>query len=258
MATRTPGLTLGPEDVDQAGELVRELGVHNRAHMLLNRHAQLYPMELVQALSLPRDAERSDALDMEEVEGALKDVQGRRAFFRDGFVLEDASVKGDRPDNRVVAVVFTNPETGRTGRGVIPYETVEGPTERRAQEKARERMTSRLAGEEGTTLPTPAASPETRDKALLDRLETLEREFRSVSAERDELHERLGDSEPSNQEPFDGYDEMSADELNKRLKADGASEYGRAGLERMETYEAEHKNRSTVLSTIQELQSEVR
>lgn len=252
---RTPGLAIGPQDVDEAGELVGPLGVHNRANILLNRHAQLYPQELVQALSRPRDAARSEALDLEDVEGALGDLQGRRAFFQDGFILEDASVKGETPDSRVVAVVFTNPKSGRTGRGVIPYEMVEGPTERRVEQRAQERLDSRVrdAGAEP-----PAASPETRDRALVDRLEQLEREFRTVVAERDELRDRLGDSAPENQEPFDGYDDLNADELNRRLRGDGADEYGRAGLERMETYEAEHKNRSTVLSTIQELQSEVK
>lgn len=249
---RTPGLAIGPQDVDEAGELVGALGVHNRANVLLNRHAQLYPVELVQRLSLPRDAARSEALDLEEVEGALGDLQGRRAFFQDGFVLEDASVKGDTPDNRCVAVVFTNPKTGRTGRGVIPYEMVEGPTERRAQELRDARVEGRVA----EARETPAASPETKDRALLDRLEQLEREFRTVKEERDALlaeREEAGDAQP-----FDGYDDLNAEDLNKRLRSDGADEYGRAGLERMETYEAEHKNRSTVLSTIQELQSEVK
>lgn len=251
MAT-APGLSIGPMDIDQAGELVGELGVHNKANHLLNMHAQLYPLELVQKLSLPRDADRSEALDLGEVQSQLEDLTGQRAFFKDGFTLEDASVKGDRPGNRVVSVVFTNDTTGRTGRGVIPYSVVEKATERRLNAMKEMRADAFRAGMDPRNV-TPedlerSGSAEASDVEA--RLEALEADLAAANQRAQAAEEQLNASKDP--EPWDGYDESGADEVIAKVREGGVQEYGRAGLERIATYEGANKQRSTVQRAVDE------
>lgn len=246
-----PGLSIGPMDIDRAGELVGELGVHNRANHLLNQHAQLYPLELVQKLSLPRDHDRSEALDLEDVERELSDLTGRRAFFKDGFVLEDAAVKGDRPGNRVVSVVFTNPESGRTGRGIIPYSGVEKATERRlaalkelrANELRAGRDPGAVTGEDVQEAGAPSSDVEARLEALEQQLAAAE----ARAAEAESQLEAAGDPEP-----WEGYDEADADSVVAKVREGGVQEFGRAGLERIGTYEGSNKGRVTVQRAVDE------
>jgi hypothetical protein len=250
MASRTPGLAIGPmSGVDEAGELTKDVGVHNLASMLLDRHAQLYPLPLVQALSRPRDHERSAALDLGEVQEALERQTGRRAFFREGFELVDASVKGDTPETQVVSVLYVNPETGRSGRGVIPYEEVATATEKRHEQLQEEKARS-LLGPAGVPAKYSAASAETADQATEARLQELERQFRDAEAGRQAVQDEL--DALRDPEPWQGYSDENADAIRDKLKDDGLGEFGRAGLERIRTYEEEHGNRSTVLKAVEE------
>lgn len=245
---RTPGLAIGPENVDQAGELVADLGVHNLADRLLDRHAQLYPLPLVQALGRPRDDDRSTSLDLEEVQEVLKDQTGRRAFFKDGYVLEDAAVKGDTPDNRVVSVVFRNPVTGRSGRGVLPYEAFEA-AERRHLEKQQALAQAQLAP--GQVDPQfSAASAATSDAATEQRLQELERRFRQAEQARAEVQDEL--DKLRDPEPWEGYADSNQDAIVARLESEdgGLAEFGRAGLERIQAYEEQHKARKGVLNSV--------
>lgn len=265
-----PGLAVGPMEVDGASELVGELGVHNKAAQLLDHHAKLYPTDLRQQLALPRDPLRSEALDLEEVEEALHSLSGRRAFFKEGYVLEDASVKGTRPRDRVVSVVYRLPgpdraaeDSGRSARGTFPYSLVEADTEPRYEEllaaqKAKEghgvsedvralveALVSGRTGEgsSGGSQDTGAVD-ELRKEVEALRKQQRDAEQRAVTAE--EERDRARDPEP-----WDGYDDLNADDVISDL-SDGAKEqYGVAGLERIATYEETHKNRKSVLAAIE-------
>lgn len=251
---RTPGLAIGPENVDHAGELVARLGVHNRADRLLNRHAMMYPPDLVKALSPHPDPVRSAALDLGEVEEALGDLQGRRAFFREGYVLEDASVRGEGK-NRVVSVVFRVPSKdgrdgyGRSARGVIPYEMVEGSVEPRFEELSRQMAEAHVQSPDQIPAKFGAASAEASDAGTEKRLQELERQLRQSSEALQALQEEK--EKLSDPEPYEGFEGQNAEDVIARVKDDGLGEFGRAGLERMLTYEEAHKDRSTVKAAIE-------
>jgi hypothetical protein len=114
------GANLGPLDVDGPGDLVASLGVHNKAEALVRRHRANWPPRLIAALARERDEDRSEALDLDEVEAALRALTGREAFFGPDDELEDAAVRGRRESDRVVSVVFRRPSR-RVAVGVIPY-----------------------------------------------------------------------------------------------------------------------------------------
>lgn len=247
---RTPGLAIGPiQGIDEAGELTKDVGVHNLASILLDRHTQMYPLALVQALSRPRDPDRSAALDLGEVKEALERQTGRRAFFREGFVLHDASVKGDTPETRVVSVLYENPETGRTGRGILPYEEVEAATEPRFDALQEEKARSTL-GPQGVPAKFSAPSAATSDAATEERLQQLERQFREAEQARAAVQEEL--DALRDPEPWEGYGEQNADAVRDAVNEGGVGEYGRAGLERIRTYEEAHAKRVTVLRAVEE------
>jgi len=237
------GLTLGPQDVDSAGDLTGgrgNVGVHNHAKTLLKRHAQLYPVELRTALARPRDPERSTTLDVEEVEQALGSLQGRRAFFDpEEHVLEDASVKGSNEGDRVVAVVFRSKRTGRSARGVFPYDGLS------KSQRAYARVMSGEPGNAGGQVP----SEEPADT------EAAEGRAREAEGRVAALEERLARLE--NPEPWDGYDEADADAVASRVSEGGYVEFGKAGLERIESYEKANKNRKTVLRAVDAALAEV-
>lgn len=246
-----PGAVLGPmlADLDAPGELTKELGVHNRADILLNYHAQLYPPDLVAKLGLPRDKERSAALDLSEVHEALVDLRGRRAFF-DGEkdTLLDASVKGDASSGYFVSVLYQVP-SGRTARGIIPYSLVPGSS--RAYDALREQEASVGSFLSGMRAghPTQAASADSADQAHADQLTQLERRVReSEEAQRATLEELAKLRDP---EPWTGFNEQNLDVVRARIKDGGAAEFGRAGLDRIADYEGRHKNRKGVLDEIQ-------
>lgn len=235
----TPGLTLGPQDPDSSSELTGKLGVHNRAKKLLDRHRANWPVDLTLALSRPRDDLRSEALleNMDEVEAALGRMSGRRAFFNaEEDVLEDAAVRGLTERERVVSIVFRRP-SGRVGQGVIPYVGFEETEGVFAHLKARQ---------DGVLLAAPAApaaTSEEGDEALRAQLAESEAKAKQATKEKADaeaalanLNERLERLE--NPEPWEGYDVTKVDDRVKRIHEGGVEEFGRAGLERIETYES--------------------
>lgn len=249
--TPGPGATLGPmlADIDAPGELVKELGVHNRADILLDYHAQLYPRELTQKLALPRDPERSANLDLSDVHDALSALKGRRAFFdAEKDTLLDASVKGDSANGYFVSVLYQVP-SGRTARGVIPYSLV--PASQRAYEEALEQeaqLGATLSGLRGRR-PRQAASADSADQAHEDQLRQLERRVSDSEAAQAAVTEEL--SRLRDPEPWDGYDGDGVDVVRAKVGDGGAGEFGRAGLGRIRDYEERHKNRKGVLDAIE-------
>ena len=107
---------VGPVDVDSAGELVKRVGVHNQARLLIKSVAQNFPPELVAAGSRRLLGGQSQTLDLKEVTDAAKDA------FPDFVELLGAKVRGSeaRPEKVAVNVVFLT-ESGRTSRGILPY-----------------------------------------------------------------------------------------------------------------------------------------
>jgi hypothetical protein len=246
-----PGATLGPmlADIDAPGELVKELGVHNRADILLNYHAQLYPPDLVQKLALPRDLGRTAALDLEEVHDALASLKGRRAFFDpEKDTLNDASVKGDPATGLYVSVLYMVP-SGRTARGVIPYELCPASARAYDQLLQDEAQVGALTSGLRARRPHQAGSADGADQAHEDQLRQLERRVSDSEAAQTAVTEEL--SRLRDPEPWKGYDEENGDPIRAKIEDGGAAEYGRSGLERIRDYEERHKARKGVLNAVE-------
>lgn len=240
------GLSIGPQDPDNTSKLTAKVGVHNKADKLLARHRANWPVQLTTALSRPRDDERSETLLVDEVQSALEALKGRRAFFNpETDELEDASVRGTTDKDRIVSVVVRRGgEFGRSYNGVLPYEGMTGSI--RAYEEAVE------AEKNGGFAPAalPAGDDETA-AALAEaqrQRDAAEAQNRELSGTLQELQDRLAALE--NPEPFDGYAGMKAQDRAKRVEEGGISEFGRAGLERIATYEAAHGNSVQVLRAV--------
>lgn len=246
----TPGLAIGPMDPDAAGELTKKLGVHNKADRLLNRHRAMYPVDLLTALSRPVDAERTAALDLDEVREALESLTGRRAFFNADRedVLLDASVRQDNTDKRRnVAVLYESGKSGRSMRGVIPYELCPASIRRYAQLKEEEatygtfdpaRRTTALTG---TVEEFDTSGFEEQLRALEARVRTSEEGAATTATELARLRDP---------EPYEGYDEAGAEKIIATVSDNGRDQFGVVGLERMLDYEERHKNRVTVKNAI--------
>lgn len=216
---------VGPVDVDSAGELVRKVGVHNQAKALIKAVAQNFPPELVAAGSRRVLGGQSQTLDLKEVADAAADA------FGDDFVeLLGAKVRGSeaRPETIAVNVVFRT-ESGRTARGVIPYEGLKKSQKAYAK------------GVQDGTVVIREDDPEANAKAL------AEAQKRIV-----ELEAATGDggtTEPEATEPFEGYEDAKAADLVKAIE-DG--EYDLPTLFAIRDAEAAGKERSTVEEAVAE------
>jgi hypothetical protein len=137
-----PGAVLGPmlADVDAPGELVKDLGVAQpggRPHQL--SRAALSGRADPEARPAPGHGAERGPRPRGGPRGPLG-LKGRRAFFdEEKDTLLDASVKGDPGQGYVVSVIFRVP-SGRTVRGVIPYDKV--PQSARAFEESLEQEAS--------------------------------------------------------------------------------------------------------------------
>ena len=237
------GVTLGPLDPDNAGELVGRLGVHNKADRLLQRHRKNWPVSLVNALSRPRDDLRSETLDLDEVEHALRSLKGRAAFFGEEDVLEDASVRGMSDRDFIVSVVFRKP-SGRSAQGVIPYAGLDQSIA--AYEAAK-------AKEDGVLLSAPVGEGQEDPGAIAKAQEearAAQEARRELEGKLDGVLERVARLEDP--EPFEGYDELAADARAKAVREGGLEEFGRRGLERIREYEEAHKNSKQVLAAVED------
>lgn len=236
----TPGpVTIGPQDPDSASDLTARLGVHNKADKLLARARANYPEALTRALSLPDNPERTAALDLEEVESAVRSIEGRRAFVKDDDKVIDARVKGREEDELVVAVLYERP-SGRTARGVIPYEGLRGSARRFAEQQEEE--SSSVVGSTRQ-----ASSAGARDAAE-EKLREYEERLQQLDSQLREREERLASAEDP--EPWQGYNELNAKERAEKVRDGGLEEFGRAGLERIRTYEETHQKSKQVLSAV--------
>lgn len=251
MSSATPGLSVGPMDIDDAAHFATTLHEHNKAHVMLARVQASFPAELTAALSRHVDPERTQAAreHVADVEKAIRGLSGRQNWLRDDDEVIDVAVRGGKLD-RVIAVMFRG-ASGRTGRGVVGYDVV--PAVERtfeAQEQAR-------ADGERARLGMPSGG-DARIKEVTDaaRKAVADAEQRAVEAEsrRTDMEERLARLE--NPEPFSGYDGMSAKDVIERVKSGGRDEFGLAGLDRIRAYELSQKSpRSTVIDAVDDAKS---
>lgn len=263
MATETR--VIGPIDPDNSSQLTERLGVHNKAHELLRRHAKNYPAALTAALATPvhpaattflRDRQAAGLRDA--IEEYARGLKGREAFLDEDDVVEDISVRapqgglGAFDDPTYFAVLYRKGGSGRSARAVIPYSEV--PEFDRALEAFE---AEKEAG--GSAGPTLAVSDDETSQLLEEAAterDAAEKEAAELRAQLRDLGERLDSLE--NPEPFAGYDETSATDLVKRLKDGGASEFGTIGLQAIVSYEEARDNpRKTVLEAAKDAQAEV-
>ena len=114
---------VGPDekDLNAAGDLVSKLGAHNRGQALITAVAKAHPREVRAAQARPVDHFRSAMLYREEVGELAHKAWG------DNIAILGFDVRGDsaRPEAMQVVVLFELKESGRTGRGVLPYAELE-------------------------------------------------------------------------------------------------------------------------------------
>jgi hypothetical protein len=251
MTTSTPGLSIGPMDLDNSSQLTSKLGVHNKAHILLQRAAANFPLELTKALSRPTDMERTLAVQehRDEVETAAR---ATGSWLRTTDVVEDLSVKGTSDADRILVVLFRN-EAGRSGRGILPYDEV--PAVERTHVQLRREARQQAAIDAG--IPVAASSDDDRVKAMetQSREAVAESEAKRLKAEADlkDVLDRLAKLEDP--EPFPGYAELNAPDIAKQLKDGGREQYGVVGLEKIVEYERAHQNRKSVLEAVTDAQT---
>lgn len=280
---------VGPVDVDAAGELVKRVGVHNQAKLLIKSVTDNFPPELVAAGSRRLQGGRSQTLDLAEVRDAAKDA------FPDYVELLSAKVRGseDRPEKMVVNVVCRS-ESGRSFRGIIAYdelskskaayeEAVKAGTitirdddpesVAKALEKAQRRIVELETGDEGDGAPAGPPEPFTgySDLKAADLVEKIEdgdynlstlvaiRDFEEAGKPRETVVEAASglieraeaalDEPVGDEEPFEGYADIGGPDLVKAIEA---SDYDLQTLFAIRTAETEGKQRSTVEKAVTE------
>jgi hypothetical protein len=241
-------LSIGPMTVDGPAEVTARLGTHNKAHQLLQRHAQMFPAALRTQLARPIDGDRTaflqnDAKLLDAVRDAALAVSGRRRFLDEEDVLESASVHGDELSGRIVALLYRT-GSGRSARGVLSYDAVP------AIERAFQSQVAKPAQvREGDTHVHEGAADDS-DRAELERVaQEAEAEQQRLAQEVEALRAEV--TSATNPEPFPGYDELNAEDVRERIRTGGYKEFGTAGLERIEEYEeSQAKPRKTVIEAV--------
>lgn len=227
----TPGLSIAPMDVDEAGEFASTLHDHNKVHLLMRHAGRNYPKALTQLFLRPQDSERSDVAqeNLEPIQEALIDND----TLPKGAVVEGAAVRGKGKD-RVVTVVY-RAESGRSGRAAIAYDEVAG---------LEDAFTAAQAEESG------AVAGVVTDEAAAAAVKAAEDAAAEAQKRADEAEQRIAELE--NPEPFDGYAEANATDIVALIKdGDVVAKYGTSGLDRIEEYEGKlDKPRSTILDAV--------
>jgi hypothetical protein len=258
----TPELRIGPQNPDEAADLIGPAGIGSGSNALelINRNADLYPPEVMAAQAAPRDPVASDALDLDEVAEVVSDVEGAE--------VTAAAVRGTDGKNPQVVVLYIV-ESGRSAKAVVPLSEL--PKSEAAIETAREEAEAREQG-------APAVNDqelsdlrrqigELRDALDADRKATDDEEkqqLRERVAEleetQEETRERAEDAEerlrspgsaptptaPSpnaEPEPWAGYDDLNVAEVLEQLK--NVDDDTRRAIAR---YERENKSRDTIIA----------
>lgn len=274
---------VGPKSVDAAGEMVKNVGVHNQAKHLIRAIRENYPRELVAALSRPVDQGRTKLLLIDEVSAVVQDVG-----WKDVTEVEGARVYG-KGKQAHVGIVFRT-ESGRSARGAIPYERFPRSSDeydqalksggvvvtdeddprqlRRALEAAQKQLSERDEGTTEGTVEAPEPYPGYADANVEDvaakipdltltQLVALRDAEQARKDPRDGVLEPVEDrlaaaetaleEEAEEAEPFEGYAEMNGDEIAAQLP-----ELDLQTLIAVKTAEEEGKARKGVLEPLGE------
>lgn len=256
------GVKVGPLDPDK-GEMFGQVAGGNTARQLMRMHTQMFPAQLRQALALKIDEARTRALDIDEVRDYLDDLEldnGDPAVPKDSEIV-GAAVRGERDRPQVLIYTYRLP-SGRTAKWFAPYGQEELP---QSFADGSERVHLAEMKERGVVMagPTRAGVDEValarENRELKKRLDDLRGELEGVSrqlAEREAQSppeapeaagEQDGEEEPAagQEPPFEGYDDVKAPDLAKRIKAD---EFDSEELEAIVAYERSHANRKGVVT----------
>lgn len=205
-------LRVGPQTLDEAGELGARLGTYKQAHTIIQKVAAMYPPELNRASILPKDKQRSATLEADELDVAAKDVAGEDAIAVEGT----GSVRGNDQTGRFVLFLIRQP-SGRTGRAAVAYGAAFSGSQNAYEESLEEEDggDADTAVESAGEAPEPAPAPEP--------------------------------AAASTGEPYPGYDEATASEIEDWVLDNDPDD---AWLREAAAYEAAHKNRKGVMSLL--------
>lgn len=210
---------VGPMDPDNTAELTARYGVGNNALELLVRQADNQPPELMSALVMPPDDERSQALVLDEV---IKASGG--LLEREGTQLRAAYVRGKDPWSQVVTVTYTV-ASGRVGKALLGKYRDNFPESQAAYERvARARMG--LSAADAALLANapnsgggdvPPDSPEAGGlRELVNEMQSrFERERQEDAAKREALEGEL--EKLRNPEPVAGYADLNVKDAADRV-----------------------------------------
>lgn len=240
--------TIGPQDPDNTAGLTERVGVHNKADTLLKNHQKNWPKALRTALALPRDVDRSAALDTDEVHEALLAVPKRQRFFREEYKLLDAVVRGLTRGARCVSVLYEVP-SGRVAHGVIPYK---GLTK---SQRAYDAKVAKDAGEVQALPPVIQTDPQVEAQIAAEKKRADDAIDAQAKLQRQLDEQAAQIAKLQRPEPFEGYDDLNASEVVAKIKAGGWQEYGLAGLEAIQEHEATRPDadggpRKTILDAV--------
>lgn len=192
---------VGPEEVDEVGELGKRVGVHNQASRLIAAAAAAYPEELASAMSRNEDPARTAYLDLDEVVATAQDA-GHDSL--ESLKPGEAAVRGEG-DNAFVSFFYATPG-GRTVKAAIPYKDLS------ASQSAYEDALD--ASNEGGALDADTAS--LKKELAAAKKAIADAEARAEAAEKAAAESGDGEGAGSGSEevtePYDGYgDAVAAD-----------------------------------------------
>jgi hypothetical protein len=263
-----PGVNVGPLDPDRTASFGQVSG-RTSARQLIRIHAQAHPLVLQKALARKLDDERSKALDMDEVRDYLDGVElpNGDPAVPDGAEVVGASVRGERDQPQVLTYTFRIEESGRTAKWFADYNESVLPKSYAAGSDRVHLAELRERGVAVTESSIDTAPKRTRREApkddaekaeLLRRVEAAERRVAELEAEEpdaDASAEAEAEREAAEAEqpdegaaaaepPFEGYEDVNAAEMVKRIKADDTPD---EEVQAILDFERTHANRKSVV-----------
>lgn len=268
MANALPGVRVGPLDPDR-GENFGMVAGGPTARQLVRHHMAQHPPQLLAQIGRVRQAERSDALDREEVEKAAKKFyKDAGEDLPDGTTISGLAVRGedDKPDQQCVSFVFTL-ESGRTGKGAIPYadlkKSVKAGDEAVRIAKLKEAglpwqasATAQAEDSAGEDIRRRLADAEKRAEEAEEKLREHEEQRPPISERGGQAHDAAaattgdvdtgaaGEAANGDAEPYEGYDSENAKDIAKYVREQDDQQIA----ERVLAYEGKNANRKSVVS----------
>lgn len=212
---------IDPTDPDDVGGISGSSGAGYDAMKIIDANSKAQE-QLRPYTALPRDYARSETLDLDEVSEKAGDA-----------TIEGASVRGTTEESRVV-VYLVSTKSGRTARGVMPYEGLSRSETAFEQKQAQKLDAARAARVSGGSEEDFGEDP--RVAVLTKRLDELEKEKREAekaAAAPREPYEGFGDASVAEvREKIDGTTDVIEREFLKRQvrEAEAAAEKPRKGV----------------------------